>query len=245
MPESVPTRSEAPVGCSGSRPDGRLRIMRSGPAGSEANFGADRTLAGRMIAGDEAALEEFCDRYLPALQRFALHRLGRDPELARDIVQATVCKAIAKLDSYRGEAALMTWLCACCRNEIAGHYRRLRWQAPEVDIEDLEGRAPAWADEGSAGDVEDDLVRRETGTIVHMTLDLMPARYARALEWKYFQGLSVRRIAARLEIGEKAAESLLTRSRRAFERQYLELVEGLGQSHGQGLEDRPGRPFEL
>lgn len=222
--------------------------MRSGAAGSEANVLADKTLVERMIAGDETAFENFCDRYLPALHRFAFHRLGRDPELTRDIVQTTACKAIAKLDSYRGEAALMTWLCACCRNEIAGHYRKLKWQAPDVDIADLEGRAPAWADDASRGGAEGDLLRSETGTLVHMTLDLLPVRYARALEWKYFEGLPVRDIARRLELGEKAAESLLTRSRRAFERHYLELVEGLGvapqsERENRGSETRPGRHF--
>ena len=37
-----------------------------------------------------------------------------------------------------------------------------------------------------------------------------------ALEWKYAAGLSVREIAERLEISEKAAESLLTRARVVF-----------------------------
>lgn len=76
-----------------------------------------------MLTGEEAAFEEFSDGYIPALYRFAQRRLG-DRELTRDIVQETVCKAIAKLATFRGEAGLMTWLCACCRNEIAAHFRR-------------------------------------------------------------------------------------------------------------------------
>jgi len=47
-------------------------------------------------------------------------------------------------------------------------------------------------------------------------LDYLPAHYGSALEWKYLDDLSVREIAARLGMGEKAAESLLTRARRAF-----------------------------
>ena len=48
------------------------------------------------------------------------------------------------------------------------------------------------------------------------TLDALPGRYGEALEWKYIDGLSVREIAARLELGEKATESLLTRARESF-----------------------------
>ena len=93
----------------------------------------------RMLAGDEAAFEKFADVYIPRLHRFALNRLHRDQELAREIVQATVVKVIAKLDTFRGEAALMTWLCACCRTEIAGHFRRARRGGYEVELDEEPG----------------------------------------------------------------------------------------------------------
>lgn len=32
--------------------------------------------------------------------------------------QTTVCKALDKLDSYRGDGPLLGWLYACCRNEL-------------------------------------------------------------------------------------------------------------------------------
>jgi DNA-directed RNA polymerase specialized sigma24 family protein len=51
---------------------------------------------------------------------------------------------------------------------------------------------------------------------VHLVLDALPAHYANALEWKYLEELSVAEIAGRLGLGEKAAESLLTRARAAF-----------------------------
>ena len=79
-----------------------------------------------MRAGDEAAFEEFYDSYFQALYRFALARLGQDAELAKEMAQATVCKAIEKLSSYRGEAALFSWLCTICRFEISGHFKRER-----------------------------------------------------------------------------------------------------------------------
>ena len=47
-------------------------------------------------------------------------------------------------------------------------------------------------------------------------LDHLPQHYADALEWKYIDEIPVQEIGVRLGLGPKAAESLLTRARRAF-----------------------------
>ena len=58
-----------------------------------------------------------------------------------------------------------------------------------------------------------------------MTLDHLPGSYGDVLEWKYLQEMSVAEIAARLGVGYKAAESILTRARVAF-REGFSLVAG-------------------
>lgn len=183
----------------------------------------DRELVRRMRAGEEAAFEAFAEHYIPALYRFAAASLGQDRELTREIVAATVCKAIEKLDSYRGEAALFTWLCACCRNEIAGHFR-LQKGRPMVELD--EAVVPAAG--APAGQLptspETLLLETESSALVHLTLDHLPPRYASALQWKYLDGLSVVEIAGRLALGMKAAESVLTRAREAFRGVYEELA---------------------
>src|SRR5262245_32184428 len=92
----------------------------------------DRALAKRMLAGQSAAFEEFFAAYFPALFRFALVRL-RDAGAAEEVAQAALCQAIRKLSTYRGEAALFTWLCAFCRNEISA-YCRARERTVRVDL---------------------------------------------------------------------------------------------------------------
>ncbi len=81
------------------------RILRMGSE-LEAD---DRALARRMLAGDEAAFDAFFEGHFSGLYRFAVARV-RDPELARDLVQSAICKAIANLRSWRGEATLAGWL---------------------------------------------------------------------------------------------------------------------------------------
>jgi RNA polymerase sigma-70 factor (ECF subfamily) len=179
---------------------------------------AEKALVKRMLAGDEAAMEELADSYFPALYRFALARLGGDTEMAREVVQATVCKALAKLETFRGEAPLLAWLCACCRNEILMGFRQKQRQTKVVALEEeiASDRDPP---EGA-------LARKERVRHVHAALDLLPPRYARALEWKYVERLSVKEIGERLRLGAKAAESLLTRARQAFRQGYEQVSLG-------------------
>jgi RNA polymerase sigma-70 factor (ECF subfamily) len=187
----------------------------------------DLQLVARMLDGEEAAAASFAERYTAPLYRFAAGRLRGDRELTRDIVQTTLTKALARLDSYRGEAALLTWLCACCRNEILMHLRRGRGAPPVVELAEAEVAA-----DSGAHDAEAALLRAESASRVHVTLDALPARYAHVLEWKYLEQLSVEAIALRLGVGIKAAESLLGRARRAFRETHDDLERETGWRAG-------------
>jgi RNA polymerase sigma-70 factor (ECF subfamily) len=172
-----------------------------------------------MLAGDERAFDEFFDGHFPGLYRFALTRLDHDEDSAEEVAQATICKAITKLGTYRGEAALFTWLCTFCRHEISALYRRGKaTPRRQVDlIEDtpdvraaLESLAASYEEPDAALD------RAEVSRLVQVVLDRLPRHYGDALEWKYLEGLPVKEIATRLRLSPKAAESLLTRAREAF-----------------------------
>jgi len=180
-------------------------------------------LVAAMRAGDEAAFDTFAEIYVPAGYRYASSRLQGDRELTRDIAQTTICKALEKLSSFRGEASLMTWLCACCRNEIAMHFRRRGTGPREVPLEEEDGPAPILRMPSSDGP-EREALRGEASRLVHLALDQLPKNYARSLEWKYVDRLPVKEIATRLEVGAKAAESLLTRARIAFREGHTRLV---------------------
>lgn len=184
-----------------------------------ADHSEDLQLVERMLAGDEEAFEAFGERCFKALYRFAFARLQGDRELTREIVQTAVTKALSRLDTYRGEASLLTWLCSCCRNEILMHFRRR--QAAPADLElDEELDSAAGLGPQRPGDPEAALLERETAHLVHVALDGLPGHYARALAWKYVDRLTVNEIAWRLGMRTKAAESLLTRARQAFRTSY-------------------------
>lgn len=177
---------------------------------------SDKRLVERMLAGDDLAFRTFFSTYFPRLFRFALYRLHGDEALAEDVAQDTLGKAMDKLDTYRGEAALYSWLCTFCRHEIGAALRRT--QRDPVDlIDDLPVmRATLESFMDPAAGPELDSHRNELARLIQVTMDSLPLAYADALEWKYIDGLSVAEIGTRLGRGHKAAESLLNRARESF-----------------------------
>jgi RNA polymerase sigma-70 factor (ECF subfamily) len=134
-------------------------------------------------------------------------------------VQQAFCRGIEHLDSYRGEAALYTWFYQVCRNTLLDHVRRtrreLRLIVPLEDLPDV--RAVLETLSGPITDQpETGVWRADMGRLVQATVDALPERYGEVLEWKYVDGQSVKSIAARLGVSDKATESLLSRAREAF-----------------------------
>lgn len=191
----------------------------------------DKRTAKRILAGDERAFEAFFDDHFARLYRFAIARLDDDPEAAREIVQSALTKALRKMESYRAEAAMFTWLCAICRNEISDWRRRHgRYREHVILIEDLPEVSGAIDSlQAPAGDSpERQYQRLEAVRLIQVALDRLPAHYGNVLEWKYVQGDSVREIASRLQIGTEATQSLLARAKRAFADVYGTLQDAAG-----------------
>lgn len=185
----------------------------------------DRSLAAQVAAGDQRAFDDFFKEYFPRLFRFTLTRVDNDPVLAEEIVQRTLCIVVRKIGSYRGEALLFTWLCQIARNETAAIFRERKLEMrADVPIEDHPGvQAALEMAAGDDGRPESAQRRDEIANFVRVTLAHLPSNYAKALELKYVQGCSVREIAKQMHIGEKAAESILTRARVAFKDSFKAL----------------------
>ena len=188
----------------------------------------ERQLIRRMLAGDERAFDAFFEAYFARLYRFALPRLNRDVEATREVVQATLAKAMRKLADFRGEATLFTWICQICRREVVDRIRADQRHSRHVVLIDDQPEL-RMAIDAIAAPEEYDLVknfgRAEVSRLVQAVLDRLPSRYGDALEWKYMEDCSVEEIAERLGIGTTAAQSLLARARIAF-REALERVFG-------------------
>lgn len=189
---------------------------------------ADQQLVKRLLKGDQKSFDSFFSSYFPRLFRFVLPRTGGDEDLAEEVVQGALCKAMQKLQSYRGEAALFTWLCSFCRFELSTVLKkanRINYM-PDLSEDDpvirsaLESLALY-----SAHDPQLICSRSEIATLVCSTLDYLPSLYSDTLELKYVHGLSVNEIAERIGRTPKAVESILTRARNAFKDSFAGLYE--------------------
>jgi RNA polymerase sigma-70 factor (ECF subfamily) len=189
----------------------------------------DRRLVRALLAGEPAVFERFFNEFFPRLFRFVLPRVDQDVAAAQDICQKVLARALRKLASYRGDAALFTWLCRIARNELADHWHeRQREAAHLVHLEDdmsiqavLESIE---ANEGSSP--ESRRFGEELGRYVQQALDHLPGRYGDVLEWKYIDGQSVQQIAQRLNLTNIATQSILQRARSAFREAFMTVVGG-------------------
>jgi len=181
-------------------------------------FDEDRALVQRLLAGEAEAFEQLFEESYDGLYRFTLTRVGHDELLAEELTQAAFVQALEKLDTYRGEAALFSWLCTFCRYEASAHFRRQHRIPASVDSPEEDGEVRAVLDAMAAGVAgpDDSLQSKQAVALVHDALDSLRPKYRQVLAWKYFDDLPVSEIAQRLDMSPKAAESLLTRSREAF-----------------------------
>jgi RNA polymerase sigma-70 factor (ECF subfamily) len=176
----------------------------------------DRALVTAILAGDERSLQRFMDDYFPRLYRYARHRLG-NPADVDEVVQATLSQAARRLETYRGESTLLTWLVQICRHEISRSLKkssRTDMMQPFLSDDGLRAVVERIADDRMSPERE--ASRGELISLVQFALDQLPEHYARALELKYVLGLGSREIARELGSSDQATQSLLARARRAF-----------------------------
>ncbi len=97
----------------------------------------------RSRQGDEDALQELCQRYLPRLERWATGRLPRSSRSVletHDLVHETLLQVLRHLDDFepRHAGAVAAYLRTALRNNILQQYRRKRPDPATLDS----GRIP-------------------------------------------------------------------------------------------------------
>jgi RNA polymerase sigma-70 factor, ECF subfamily len=189
---------------------------------------AEQELVRAMLAGEERAFNTFFTTYFPRVYRFARPRLGGDVEASKEVVQATLVKAIRNLAGFRGDATLFSWICQICRRQIVDYLRAHHRSSERVVLMEDSEELRAVLESVEAPEQDQPMHQygsAETRRLVQSVLDRLPSRYGDVLEWKYVEGRSVEEIGALLGVGHTAAQSLLARARVAF-REALETVFG-------------------
>jgi RNA polymerase sigma-70 factor (ECF subfamily) len=193
-------------------------------------------LVAGMRRGDERAFHRFFDAYASRLGAFVARRSPLDAATIEDVVQMTLIKAIRGLATFRGESALFTWLCQICRNVLADARRKTATQPKSQSFDELAEERPLATiiELTDFRDPLDECEANSTRGAVRRVINKLPVRYARVLELRFGDELTVPEISRSLQMTENAAESLLTRARQAFRAAWLEHLEGEARSGAGG-----------
>jgi RNA polymerase sigma factor (sigma-70 family) len=98
-------------------------------------------LAKRALEGDSTALDELLRRVKDDVYGLAMRMLGH-PADAEDATQEILIRIVTRLGSFRGEAALKTWVWRIAANHLLG-VRRGRREPEGLDFERLDAMLAA------------------------------------------------------------------------------------------------------
>lgn len=178
----------------------------------------DRALLAAHLAGDRDAFGVLFARHRTRLWAVALRTLG-NPEDAADALQDALISAYRRAGSYRGDAAVTTWLHRVVVNACLDRVRReqVRRADPLPDDLDTGGAAhvrrtvggpdPDWGDPVAAAET-DERRRRVVAALAEL-----PADQRIALVLVDIEGHSVQEAAAVLEVAPGTVKSRCSRGR--------------------------------
>jgi RNA polymerase sigma-70 factor (ECF subfamily) len=174
------------------------------------------------------AIEGWFLEHADALYTFIYYRVGKDEELATELVQETFLAALERIDDYdQARGPMLPWLTYTARNRIRKALReRGRLKALGDRWEYIDRKLLAAYAELAVSQLPDEvLVREETAELVRMALSNLPENYRSALEQHYCRELPLREIAGSLGTSEGAVKSLLHRARLAFKAAFETIAE--------------------
>ena len=170
---------------------------------------ADGEEAARLRAaarGRPEAVRWLLDEVAPIVHGFVWARVAGDQAVAEDLLQETLLTAVASADSFRGDAAVSTWMCGIARHLVARHWESER----RSDV--ARARLHVVPDT----DPEQELLDRDE---VAAALGRLPALHRQVLVLKYLDELPVQDIADQVGRSRVQVQSLLQRARDGLRRE--------------------------
>jgi RNA polymerase sigma-70 factor, ECF subfamily len=194
---------------------------------------SEEALIARMRAGDASAVADLNSAYRSRIQQLAL-RYVRSPEDAEEITQDVLMKVYSKIDAFRGDAALSSWIYRITFNTAMSRLRGQRAsQTHEIpgldlpaDVEEHGGRPRREpADWSSLGD--EAILRSQLRSRLASALKDLPEIYRTPVILRDLRGLTTEEASERLGIKEQTLKSRLHRGRLFLRERLAEFATGL------------------
>lgn len=159
------------------------------------------------VKGDQQAFTELIDGYRQTMYATAM-AITHDEDDAMDAIQDTLLTLWEKLGTLQEPAYFKTWMTRILINKC---YSMFRGTVREFPMDELENMGSASDDPGAALDTSMD-VRR--------TLSELSDSDRLILQLFYLEDLSVKDIAASLNVSPETVRMRLTRGRKRFRQRY-------------------------
>jgi RNA polymerase sigma-70 factor (ECF subfamily) len=195
---------------------------------------ADQALLARLQSGDERALADLADAYSSKIYQLAFRYL-RNKEDAVEITQDVLFKVYRKVDGFRGDAQLSSWIYRITFNAAMSRLRTARYQRAQAEdrraaaATDEDGlMTPRTPDVADWSDMADERVlRTQLRQRVFRAILALPAIYRAPVMLRDIQGMSTEEASAMLKVKDQTLKSRLHRGRLILRKQLADFAGGL------------------
>ena len=183
----------------------------------------EHDLIGRMRARDGSAVEDLASLYGPRIQQLAFRYL-KNWEDAEEVAQDVLLKVYRKIEAFRGDSALSSWIYRITFNTAMSRLRTGRSSraaevaTPDLQADGVEMMKPEPADWTSLAD--DQVMRAEMRRRLVAALTHLPEVYRVPVLLRDINGLSTEEASAILRVKPQTLKSRLHRGRLIL-RQHL------------------------
>ncbi len=175
----------------------------------------DAALVDGVQRGDREAFRQVMRRCNQRLFRVARGVVNDDNE-AEDVVQEAYVHAYEKIDGFRGDASLLTWLTRIVLNAA---YGRLRQRRATVGVEQIEAaqhedRVVAFPSRFGHEDPAATATRAQIRALIEHAIDDLAEPFRIVFVLRELEGCTVEETAAALDLREETVKTRLHRARR-------------------------------
>ena len=176
----------------------------------------DADLVALVRGGNREAFRHVMRRCNQRLYRVVRGVVEDDAE-AEDVVQEAYVHAFEKIDGFRGESSLATWLARIALNEAYGRLRRRR-QTMEIERLDAAAQAPArvvaFPNRFGGEDPAAAAAREQLRRLLERAVDDLPEAFRVVFVLREVEGCSVEETADTLGLRGETVKTRLHRARR-------------------------------
>lgn len=190
----------------------------------------ERDLIGRMQAGDTSAVAELSSTYGARIHQLAF-RYMKNWEDAEEVTQDVLVKVFRKIDAFRGDAALSSWIyritfnTAMSRLRTGKASRAAEQSRPEFAGDEAAAPAQDPADWSTLAD--DHVMRREMRERLIAALTTLPEVYRTPVVLRDINGLSTEEASRILHVKPQTLKSRLHRGRLILRQALAEFAGGV------------------